>query len=179
MARLGFSFDPNSVEPRQDMSPLPDGNYVAMVAESKITKDSNQTDMLAMALQIIEGPYKGRYVWLNLNLWNRNQTAATIAAQQLAELCFACGFNTPVDDSELLHNKPIGIKVKYIPAGPDKKGIHRDERNEIKGFKALDNAQGYQVPARGATPPAHTSAPAQVSAAAAPAGAGAPVWARK
>lgn len=141
MAELGFSFDPNSVEPAADMSAMPNGEYVAMIIDSEVvTAKSGNGKYLKLTFQVIEGEYSKRYVWHNLNLWNNNETAAKIAAQQLAAISIAVDHMGQVVDSAELHNKPMVIKVAFIPPSDGYK-----EKNEIKAFKKLDGAQQPQV----------------------------------
>jgi hypothetical protein len=185
MANLGMNFNPSEHE-SVDLSAMPDGEYQAMIVDSEIkaTRD-NSNQYLALTFQITEGPFEGRFVWHNLNLWSHNDTAKRISQGQLTAICEAIGYNGIVNDSEVLHNRIMAIKVKYVPPKGDFK-----EKNEIKSFKALAGGQAAQpAPQQQQQPlaqqaaqhqPQQASQPTQQPAQnAAPAQAGAPVWAQQ
>jgi hypothetical protein len=157
MANLG-NFDANSVDPNIEFEPIPAGKYLAMITESEMkpTK-SGSGSYLQLTFQILEGEYKGRFVWARLNLNNPNATAVQIARAELSALCRAVGVMTP-NDSAQLHNLPLVISVKC------KKRDDSDEyTNEIKGYAKREVANGQLQQAAGTTPPwrrpAHTEVP--------------------
>lgn len=171
MAFLGQAFNPADVEPAADFSPMPDGEYVAMITDSETKQTMKGDNYLSLTFQIIEGEYNNRLVWHSLHLWNPNETAQRIAQQQLSAICQAVDFSGILEDSETLHNLPMIIKVKYVPATGQYK-----EKNEIKAFK---KAEGYSKPAAPQQQPlaASTSQPLAPKASA-PAASGAPMWAK-
>ena len=67
MANLN-GFNAATVEPSQDFEPIPAGKYLAMITESEMkpTK-SGGGQYLQLTFQMLDGPYKGRYVWARLN----------------------------------------------------------------------------------------------------------------
>lgn len=167
MANLGFAFDPNAV-PESEYVVIPSGEYPAMIVDSdmKATK-SGTGQYLELAHQIVDGPCKGKKVWARLNLVNSNATAVQIAQQHLAEIQRAINLMQTINDSQMLHNRPLIIRVEFVPADSTKN--RNKDTNEIKGWKAINGA----VPMAGAAP----SAPA---ANAAPSAAGAaPPWGKK
>lgn len=168
MAYLGpQGFDPNSVEPAQDLAPVPSGEYLAIIIDSEIKPTRNGAgEYLALTHQIIDGEFKGRLVWSNLNIVNANEVAQRIAQQQLSAICHAVGMTQAISDSELLHNRPLVIRVEYVPENVEK-GWRA--KNEVKAWKAPANAAPAPAPARPAAP----AAPAVPAAA----GRAAPPWA--
>ena len=130
------NFDPNAVEPAQSMEPVPSGEYVAIITDSEMrdTK-SGAGQYLELTHQIIEGEHKGRLVWGRLNLVNPSAKAQSIAQSQLAAICHALGIHQVLQGSAVLHNRPMVIRVSYLP-GNDEKGW--PAKNDIKAWKASE-----------------------------------------
>tara|TARA_R100001530_G_scaffold36149_1_gene28133 strand:+ start:5648 stop:6181 length:534 start_codon:yes stop_codon:yes gene_type:complete len=161
MANLG-GFNPNEHEEEKSFDPIPAAQYVAMITDSdkRDTRDETlfmfngekvRAWYLKLTFEIIDGPYKGRLVWTNLNLVNKNPKAVEIANRNLASICRSVHHLTPLDDSQALHNKPLKIKVTIREA---QNGY--DASNEIKGYSPAADAppQVAGAPANGGvTPP--------------------------
>lgn len=147
MANLG-NFDANQVDPSVEFEPIPAGKYLAMITESeeKPTK-SGSGSYLQLKFQILEGEYKGRFVWARLNLSNPNATAVQIARAELSAICRAVGVLTPSDSAQL-HNLPLIISVKC-----KKRGDSDEFTNEIKGYAKREVANGQPQQAANGTPP--------------------------
>ena len=141
-------FNANQVEPTTEFEAIPAGKYVAMITESEMkpTK-SGAGSYLQLTFQILEGPYKGRFLWSRLNLNNANGTAVQIARSELSAICRAVGVMTPSDSVEL-HNLPLVITVKC-----KKRDDTGDVSNEIKGYAKREAANGQQQQAATSTPP--------------------------
>jgi len=148
MASFGESFNANEHESMGEFSPVPAGQYVAVITESewKPTK-KNDGQYLQMKVEIIDGEFKGRTLFVRLNLQNPSAQAMTIAKSELATICKAVGVITPTDSSEL-HNKPMEIKVTVKPA----EGNYQAS-NEIKNYAAIGTAS----PAATQTAPASSA----------------------
>jgi len=148
MAFLGQTFDANNVAPSADISPVPSGEYVAIIVDSdmKPTKSGNG-QYLELVHELVDGPFRGRKVWGRLNLSNPNAKTVQIAQEQLSSICHATGV-MQVQDSQQLHNRPLVIRVEFVPA--DGQQRQRDG-NEIKAWKRYEGA--------GATPPAASAQP--------------------
>ena len=162
MAQLNF--DANTVDPQSSFDPLPAGWYKAMITESEMKPTRNGNGhYLQLTFQVLDGEHAGRIVWDRLNLANPNQVAVEIAQQTLSAICHAVGQLT-VKDSAELHNKPMQIKLKVVPATAE-----YDAKNEISGYKAVDGAPAAVA----------TAAPSVTQPAAATAGNdSAPPWSR-
>ncbi len=91
MANLN-NFNANQVEPTSDFEPITAGKYLAIITESELkpTK-SGSGSYLQLTFQILEGEYKGRFLWSRLNLHNANATAVQIAQAELSAICRAVG----------------------------------------------------------------------------------------
>ena len=81
-----------------------------------------------MTFAIIEGEYKGRFLWARLNLDNPNAVAVQIAKAELSAICRAVGVLAPNDSTDL-HDLPLVIHVK-CKKRPDTGEIG----NEVKGY---------------------------------------------
>jgi hypothetical protein len=141
-------FDARNVEPTADFEPIPAGKYLAMITESEMKPNKSGTGgYLQLTFQILDGPYKNRFVWARLNLNNPNATAVKIAHGELSALCRAVGVLAPNDSIEL-HNLPLVITVKC-----KKRADTGEIQNEIKGYAKKDAATGQPQQAASATPP--------------------------
>ncbi len=120
-----LNFNAHEVEPPGDFDPLPEGKYSAVIAASDLKRNGKGTgDYLELEFIVLAGPYKGRKVWIRLNINNQNPTAQEIARGHLSAVCRAVGVMTPRDSSEL-HNLPLAIYVKCKPRG-DGNGLTND-----------------------------------------------------
>lgn len=177
-----MNFNPNEHKPAE-FELIPAGVYPAIVTASEIkpTKDATG-QMLALTWQIVDGQHKGRIVFQNLNIVNKNPKAVEIANGELSAICKAMGLVNTVQDSSELHNLPVNLKIKITPA----KGEY-DAKNEFKGVAAYGSAPaGAAAPPPVAAPPAPPTQAAppqaapsvydQAAPAPAPAGAAAPPW---
>lgn len=136
-----LNFDANQVEPQQELKPMPEGEYKAAItaSENKQTKKGDG-HYLALTFDVLDGEYKGRKLWTNLNLNNPNSTAVEIAKSELSAICHAVGVLTPKDSVEL-HNKPLVVSVKL-----EKRNDTGELQNRIKGYKSLKAAAEESTP---------------------------------
>ena len=115
--------------------------------EWKETKDKTG-GYLNLKLEIIDGNYKGRLLFENLNLQNSNEKAVKIAQETLAKICKAIG-KDKVQNSEELHNIPLNIKIGVTP-GRD----GYDPSNRVKSFsKTSGQSQSTVQPQAETKPP--------------------------
>lgn len=161
MAFLGQRYDLNNIPPAGDFKPLPSGEYLAIIVDSamKPTKAGNG-QYLELVHEIVDGPLKGQKVWGRLNLSNPNAKTVQIAQEQLSSIGHAVGVLNPQDSQEF-HNKPLVIRVEFVPAG-----ANRDrDGNEIKAWKRYEGsavpaaAQAPMQPAAPVTAPAANTLP--------------------
>ena len=148
-----MNYNPAGVDTTDTFAAMPNGDYPYQFVESEI-KESKATpgnQYLQLVAQVIDGPYKGKKVWVRLNLWNASAQTAEIANKEMARICEAIGQINPVQDSAELHNRPFIGRTIYVPPNNG-----YDEGNDIKGFKPF--VAGTAVPAGAA--PAQAAAPA-------------------
>ena len=128
MASLN-GFNANNVKPEVGFEPIPAGDYVALIINSEMKANNAGTgEYLELQFEIVEGQFKGRKLFVRLNLNNPNDQAVGIARAELSAICRATGVMTP-NDSVDLHNIPILIKV-----GMQKRKDTGDLENKIKGY---------------------------------------------
>lgn len=144
MAKLGKTFDSGQHDDMQSgFDPIPIGVYLAMVAESEIkTTKKKDGKYISLKFKILEGKYKGRFIWTNLNIINPNPVAVEIAQNELATLCRACG-KVVIQDTQELHGIPIKMKIKITPA----KGDHPAKNSPI-GYMPATAGAGSGNPAK-------------------------------
>lgn len=131
MANLS-GFDANTVEPQQELKPLPAADYKVAITESEMKKNKAGTgSYLSFVFSVLEGDHKGRKLYTNLNLDNPNKTAVEIAKSELSAVCRAVNVMTPNDSAEL-HNKPLVVAV-----GLEKRKDTGDMQNRVKAYKSL------------------------------------------
>jgi len=146
-------FDFNSVNAESDeykddgFSPIPAGYYKAIITESELKPTKGGGEYLKLRVEIIDGDYKGRVVFGNLNLVNANPTAEKIAKAALGNICRAVGVMHPRAPSEL-HNKPLMVKLSVKPETPE-----YPAGNDIKAWEPVNGAAPAPAQAAVATDP--------------------------
>jgi hypothetical protein len=145
-----INFDATEIDPAT-FEPLPAGEYVCVIVNSDMKRTrAGDGRYLKICLQVVEGEYKNRVVFDNLNLDNPNPTATRIAQATLASICRAVGVMTPRDSAEL-HDKPL-IAVLSVQPATENFGAS----NRVKGYKPLT---GTSAQASLTAKPAAQSAP--------------------
>jgi len=155
MAELNYQ---NGGQTEDSFDAIPAGDYPAMIIESErvASKTNPQNSYLKLKWEILEGQYRGRKLFENVNLWNTNGQAVEIARKAMDSICTSCGFTNGVKSSEELHRKPVMLKVGVREKKDANKNIIPNEyENHIKkhspatgGQPAMSQAQ----PTPGAMP---------------------------
>jgi hypothetical protein len=155
-----LNFNAANVQPQDDFSPIPAGDYVAQVTDSSIkpTKSGSGT-LLNLTWTIISGQFANRKVFDRVNIQNQNPEAEKIGQRQLSAICHAAGV-LQLQDSNQLHGRPCTITLKI------RQDAQYGDSNEVKAYKAAGQT------------PAQAPAFAQQSAAAPAATSSAPPWAK-
>lgn len=171
-----LNFNARNIQPAGDLSPVPSGEYLAVIVDSVMKETKNKDGQyLELVHEIIDGPFKGRKVWARLNLVNRNAQTVTIAQQQLSAIAHAIDRLEIGDDSELCGH-PMLIRVEFKAANPaDPKS--RDG-NDIKAWKSPVETVGNRPMASPAPASYMHAAPGLPAPTPSPATAAAPPWAR-
>ena len=167
-----FNFDASQVAPQQSVGPLPAGTYLAHIIESDVQPlKSGNGEGLKLTFEIIDGQFKGRKVYENLNIRHTSEDTQRIAQSQLSALCHAVNV-IKLMDTAALHFKPVRINVTV--------------REAVGQYKASNNIKGYEAAGGGISAPATAPTPAPVAETPAwptpeqeAAKSKAPAWARK
>lgn len=147
-----LSFDASKVAPQEGFTVIPAGSYIAQIEESEIKATKSGTgQMLKLKWRILDGQYKNRVVFGNLNIVNQNPEAEKIGQRQLSALCHAVGVLQLADTSQL-HARPCKIKVKVRV---DQSGKY-DDQNEVSGFESAGSV-GAVMPAAVVAPQANSA----------------------
>lgn len=142
----GFGFNAATEEPLGDFSPLPEGNYTAAVVESEMKENSAKTgEYLSLTFEILDGEYKGRRLWANLNLKHPNADAVRIARAELSSVCRAVNVMQPKDSSEL-HDIPLSIFVKLEKRKDTGESTNRIKKYEKQGLQPVAAVGGGKPP---------------------------------
>lgn len=128
MANLG-NFNPDEYE--NSFEPMPAGKYAAVITDSEMKPSQKGGEYLKLTVELIDGQYKGRKVFANLNLKNANPEAEKIARIGLADICRAVGVMHPRDSAEL-HGKPLVVKLSVRPETAE-----YPASNDVKGWEAM------------------------------------------
>lgn len=141
MTGAALSFNAQNVEPMQSFDAIPSGwqNGAMTDSELKPTKDGKGR-YLWTEYTIIDGPYKDRKVFDQLNLQNENPATVEMAFKTLSAICHAVGVIQVQQTTAELHNKPLKIKLKKREARRDETtGKEYDANNEIKGYDHINS----------------------------------------
>jgi hypothetical protein len=159
MSGVQLNFNAQTVAPSKPMEPIPSGWYRARIVDTGMEPTSTPGgQMLKVELAIIDGEYVNRKLFDRLNLVNANPQAVQIAYEQLSAICHATGV-IDCQNTAMLHNIPLLVKVKLAPAETGKDGKSYDARNEVKGYDNI-NADRKIGAASAAIVPGVAGAPA-------------------
>ena len=130
MAQLNY--DVNAEELESSYDPVPAGQYNVIITESAYEDNKSKTGkILKLTYQIMEGPFKDKKIFENLNLIHSNKQAEEISRKAFNSIGVALGFNK-VEDSVQLHNKMLTLDV--IVKNSEEYGL----QNSIKKHLAYD-----------------------------------------
>ena len=150
MALLNTPISINSLPEGSGYGTIPAGWYGVTVSKAEVKPTRAGTGEYINMMYTITGPtHQGRTVWGMINIRNPNPKAEEIGLQQLGELLRAMGIAKLSDTDQLLG---MALSVKVIIKEDD-----QGEKNEVKGFKAL---QGGAIPSiKPAAAPTTATAP--------------------
>jgi hypothetical protein len=147
-----LNFNSNEVEPatgRFELLPIDD--YLAVITDSemkdtkKLKTNGKPGRYLSLVFTVIEGDYKDRKVFVNLNLDNDNEKTVEIAQKDLSAICRATGILHPKDSSELHDKYPLVISVgirKGSNGYEDSNYVKKYSRTDGKELKDITDANG-------------------------------------
>jgi len=131
---FGGAFDSTSVPPADDFPVLPPDNYPVLVesATVKATK-ANDGAYVKVVMSVIDGQFKGRKLFDNINIHNPNQQCVEIGLRSLAALGQAIGLRH-VGDTEQLVNQVCVAHTKV-----------KDGQNVIRTYSPLTPPSVYMA----------------------------------
>lgn len=138
-----FAIDFNQVEDAPDFAPLPIGEYAVSVedAEQRVTQAGGTG--INVKLQVLEGPYKGRYVFDFLNVSHPdNPPWLNISLSRLKQLVTSCGIDTskPFTDVSVLKGQCVSVRL-----GIDKRDTSKNTTNAYSPLKAAAKPAATQA----------------------------------
>lgn len=132
---FGEDFDTSSYEPADDFAPLPPGKYVATVEKAEVKQTrAGDGHYLAVQMVIMDGDYRNRKLWANLNIDNPSSKAEEIGRRQLSALARAAGLSKLSDEDQLLG----ATVVASVKISKDRQG------NEVRTFAPVGDAAAAQ-----------------------------------
>lgn len=154
MANLNFNAA--NVPPASANIVVPAGWYNVIIEHSEVVPTAAGTGtILKLRYSIVDGEFKGRKIFGQLNIVNPSPMAQEIAQKQLSAICHAVNV-IQCNDSQQLHNIPFKVKLKITPGGikDQHTGDKYDDKNEVTGWeKSSTNVGVSGGSAPGATPP--------------------------
>lgn len=111
MAKLNISIN-ELPDFSNDFEPLPVGDYLVAIINSDFkAAKSGKGRYISLTMEVLEGDYKGRKLFYNLNVQHENEKAQMIGQSQLKKIIEAIG-KTYISDTKDLHDIPFTVKVK-------------------------------------------------------------------
>jgi hypothetical protein len=140
---FGGAFDSTSVPPAEDFPVLPPGDYPVLIesAEVKATK-SKDGAYVKVKMSVVDGQFKGRELFDNINIHNPNQQCVEIGLRSLAALGQSVGLRH-VADTDQLANKVCVAHVKV-----------KDNQNVIRTYSSATPTAAPAAPQPTYQPPA-------------------------
>ncbi len=125
-AVFGAGFDTNSVEPQKDFDLIPPGKYPVSIDKAEVLQTKKQDGYyLKVCMTILDGQYRNRKLWDNINIQNPSQQCTTIGLGELSALGKATGVPYVSDENQFLGKTCIAhVKIK-------------NEQNEIRTYSAM------------------------------------------
>jgi hypothetical protein len=175
---IQYAFDVSAIDPYVGGgAPLAAGQYLSQITNMQVRENNDKSTghNLALEYTVVEGEFKGRKFFENLNLWHSGSSAAVeIANKQLSSIGHAVGILTGSDPTVLAF-KTMLVELELTEAqadkintttgetvkgrGPQNRIIRRDPPNvagsaPVPGAAAAGNAPAFN-------PAAQSQAPAQ------------------
>jgi hypothetical protein len=144
MAKLPASFNTKKNDNRMgEFTPIPNGEYVAKIKETKksATKAtatlpvSKRVHTYSVIWEITQGEYKGRQIFVNLNLEHEKENVREMAEGEMLSIADACGV---VDFDDLDDLKGIECTIKV---GLKKGDANYPDSNKIRSYASLKGAK--------------------------------------
>jgi Protein of unknown function (DUF669). len=137
MSDCDFGWDTESVAPAKPRGPLPNGTYTVEIIETMTKKTRAGGQMVTFVFEVLEGEFRGRRVYENLNVCNANVNVQARARADVSAIIAACGLRKATNPDELLRT-PMTIKLAQR-----KNKESGDMEQTVLGYEiATDNGGG-------------------------------------
>jgi len=128
-------------EPQQDFAPMPAGNYCAEVKSVEIKTSQNNTEYLAVCVEITENNFQGRLLFENINLWHEKEQVRNIAKSTIVSMMLSSGIGREqmsfpdrqalIDCLYVCKNFIVRLGIKDDP--------EHGKQNKVKGYMHLND----------------------------------------
>ena len=116
-------FDRSSEDPSRGYEPIPPGKYPVQIEKVEVRETKKKDgSYLWIEMNIFDGPQKGRHVWANLNLDNKNEQAVKIARKELSAILYA------VELQNITHPDQLVSRWLYVSVRI------KDDQNDVNGY---------------------------------------------
>lgn len=138
----GYKVDPNDIN-MNNFKTIPVGNWLCIVeeAEVRVSKQNSNDKNLFLRLQIIDGPYKGRFLYDNICIVHHKIETQQQAKRAYNALCVATGVMEPKNIAQF-KNIPIIVQTKIIK--DEKYGDSEGNKAVVKQYYNKNNPKVSQ-----------------------------------
>jgi len=119
---------------------IPDGWYQASIESADLKTTADGTGKyISFKFVLIDAAYNNQWVFVNVNIVNKNAIAESIGLGTLGRIMSSCGLDSIQDTDELI-GAPMEI---FIKKRVDEK---YGESNDVKDFRLLTTASPIDLP---------------------------------
>jgi len=91
--------------------PIPEGEYIAIIKESKTNTSAAGEQYESLTVEIVDGPYSNRMVWDSLSLSSAKEKWVKISQSKIKQIANAINGGAAPKSYEELLNKPLSISL--------------------------------------------------------------------
>ena len=152
---LGMSINVDEIDRTNEYEVLPPGVYTVIICEASVkpSKNKPQNKFAALTHEIVDGEFKGRKFFNNVNFINENPKTEAWAKKTLAQISDAVNFAGQLRNVNVFKNIPFKVLLesslddKNRPQNTVKKYIN------LKDVEGIAAAQGASTPSAGSAQP--------------------------
>lgn len=124
---FGEEFNSNDYEPLGTFEAIPPGNYTVQIEKTELrTTKKGDGHYVWLEMVVLEGQYKGRKLWDQINIDNPSVKCAEMGRKAFGDLVRAAGYQKVSNTDVLLQSIVVAVvKVK-------------DSQNEIRTYKSTN-----------------------------------------
>ena len=142
----GQPFDPNAYEPSVDFDVLPPGKYTCLIESAELKTTLKKTGKyIKIALRVVDGQFKNRKLFGNINVQNPSEDCQRRGIAQLSSIGRAAQCY-PVRDTTDLVDKVVVAVVKV-----KKREDTGEDQNDVRMYEC-PAPQGGLTPQHGTSP---------------------------